>query len=184
MLMRYILGFLLAISALGQNTPAVNAPLATYWPLGSVPAWVKVTVSNSSTNLTVTCVGPASFTGICGTSPVAKAGATTQSVVLATPGASFVLDNCIIKSGTAFTGPTTLTATVGITGTPTGCVSVAYNLEAAVSVTNFGLPTVATSAVSTNGTDAVILALTTTVQNVSGISAGSVTVWLRLVLLP
>jgi hypothetical protein len=180
--MKPILALLFASIAFGQSVPAVNTPIATSWPLGAVPMWVKVVVGNSSANLTVTCTGPASL--VCGTSPVAKAAATTQSVVLATPGASFVLDNCVIKTGTAFVGPTTLTATVGITGTLTGCVSVAYNMKAAVSVTNFGLPTIATSAVSTNGTDSVILALTTTVDNVTTISAGGVTIWLRLVLLP
>jgi len=180
--MRLILALLFASFAFGQSVPAVNTPIATTWPLGSVPMWVKVVVANSSTNLTVTCTGPASF--VCETSPVAKAAATTQSVTLTTPGVSFVLDNCVIKSGTAFVGPTTLTATVGITGALTGCVSVAYNMKAAVSATNFGLPTLVTSAVSTNGTDAIILALTTTVDNVTTISAGSVTVWLKLVLLP
>lgn len=182
--MRFLLPFILALSTFGQNLPAVNTSIANTWPLGSVPMWVKVVVTNSSTNLTVVCTGPVSFTAVCGTSPIAKAAATTQSVTLATPGASFVLDNCIVKSGTAFVGPTTLTGTVGITGALTGCVSVAYNMEAAVSVTNFGLPTVATTTTSFNGTDAIILALTTTIQNVSTISAGSVTIWLRITLLP
>ncbi len=180
--MRLILAFLLSLVAFGQSVPAVNTPIATAWPLGAVPMWVKVVVANSSTNFTVTCTGPAGL--VCGTSPVTKAAGLTQSVVLATPGAAFVLDNCIVKSGTAFVGPTTLTGTVGITGTLTGCVSVAYNLEAAVSATNFGLPTVVTSGASTNGTDSIILALTSTIQNISTISAGSVTVWLKLVLLP
>ena len=57
-------------------------------------------------------------------------------------------------------------------------------MKTAVSATNFGLPTLVTSAVSTNGTDAIILALTTTVDNVTTISAGSVTIWLKLVFLP
>lgn len=182
--MKSLLALLFASFAFGQSTPAVNTPIATAWPLGSVPMWVKVTVANSSANLTVTCAGPASFTGICGTSPVAKAAATTQSVVLATPGASFVLDNCLVKTSTAFVGPTTLTATVGITGTLTGCVSVAYDMKAAVSATNFGLPTLVTFGVSTNGTDAIILALTTTIDNITTISTGTVVIWLRLVLLP
>jgi hypothetical protein len=177
-----VIALFFASLAFGQSVPAVNTPIATTWPLSAVPIWVKVVVANSSTNFTVTCTGPASL--VCGTSPVAKAAGLTQSVVLATPGASFVLDNCVVKSGTAFAGPTTLTGTVGISGTLTGCVSVGYNLEAAVSATNFGLPTVVTSGVSTNGTDSIILALTSTVQNISTISAGSVTVWLKLVLLP
>jgi hypothetical protein len=182
--MRLILALLIASVAFGQNTPAVNTPIATGWPLGSVPLWVKITVTNSSTNLTVTCAGPVSLTGVCGTSPVAKAGATTQSVTLFTPATNFVVDNCIIKTATAFTGTTTLTATLGITGSLTGCVSVAYDLMAAVAVGNRAIPTVIPSIASFNGTDAAILALTSTVQNISSISAGSVVIWVKLVFLP
>lgn len=178
--MRFVLALFFASFTFGQSVPAVNTPVSS-WPLGAVPVWMKVVVANSSTNLTVTCT-PAVAT--CGTSPVAKAGALTQSVTLVTPAVSFVLDGCVVKTGTAFTGTTALTATVGITGTLTGCVSVAYDMKAAVSVTNFGLPTLVTAATSFNGTDSVILALTSTVDNVSSISAGSITVWIRLVLLP
>lgn len=183
-MLKFLIPFLLALSAFGQNIPAVNTPIATAWPLGSVPMWVKVTVTNSTTNLTVTCAGPASFTGICGTSPVAKAGAVTQSVTLLTPATNFVVDNCIVKSATAFTGTTTLTATLGITGSLTGCVSVAYDLKAAVAVANRGIPTVVPSIASFNGTDAVILALTSTIDNISSISAGSVVIWIKVVFLP
>lgn len=182
--MKFLLPFLLAVVSFGQSTPPVNQPISTSWPLGSVPIWVKVTVTNSSTNFTVTCAGPVSFTGICGTSPVAKAGAVTQSVTLFTPATNFVIDNCIIKSATAFTGTTTLTATLGITGSLTGCVSAAYDLMAAVATANRGIPTVVPSVASFNGTDAVILALTSTIQNISSISAGSVVIWVKVVFLP
>lgn len=183
-MLKSLIALFFASFTFGQSMPAVNTPIATTWPLGAVPMWVKVVVANSSGNLTITCTGPASFTAVCGTSPVTKAAATTQSVVLANLGAAFVLDGCVVKTTTAFVGPTTLTATVGITGTLTGCVSVAYDMKAAVSATNFGLPTLVTSATSFNGSDAIILALTTTIDNVSTISAGSVTVWLRVTLLP
>lgn len=182
--MRFLLPFILALSAFGQSLPAVNTPIATAFPLGSVPMWVKVTVTNSTTNFTVTCAGPASFTAICGTSPVAKAGAVTQSVTLFTPAVNFVVDNCVVKTATAFTGTTTLTSTLGITGTLTGCVSVAYDMKAAVSVTNRAIPTVVPSVASFNGTDAVILALTSTIDNISSISAGSVVIWVKVVFLP
>ncbi len=183
--MRFILAFLLSIAAFGQVVPPVNTDIVKTFPLSAVPVWVKVTVTNSSTNFTVTCAGPASFTAICGTSPVAKSAATTQSVTLFTPATNFVIDNCIVKTATAFTGmQATLTGTVGITGSLTGCVSVAYDLMAAVAVGNRGLPTVATSIASFNGTDAVILALTSTVMNISTVSAGSVVIWLKVVFLP
>lgn len=178
--MRLAVALFFAALTFGQVVPAVNTPVSS-WPLGAVPVWIKVVVANSGSNLTVTCT-PAIAT--CGTSPVAKAGAVTQSVALMTPAVSFVLDGCVAKTGTAFTGTTALTSTVGITGTLTGCVSVAYDMKAAVSVTNFGLPTLVTNATSFNGTDSVLLALTSTIDNVSSISAGSITVWLRLVLLP
>jgi hypothetical protein len=183
--MRFLLALFFSVVALGQSTPAVNTPIATTWPLGSVPMWVKVTVTNSSTNFTVTCAGPASFTGICGTSPVAKTAGTTQSVTLFTPATNFVIDNCIIKTATAFTGmQVTLTGTLGITGSLTGCVSVSYDLMAAVAVGNRGIPTVIPSIASFNGTDAAILALTSTVANISMITAGSVVIWMRVVFLP
>lgn len=182
--MKFLLPLLLAVSAFGQSLPAVNTPIATTWPLGAVPMWVKCTVTNSTTNFTVTCAGPPSFTSIAGTSPVAKAGAVTQSITLFTPATNFVIDNCIVKSATAFTGTTTLTATLGITGSLTGCVSVAYDLKAAVAVGNRGIPTVVPSVASFNGTDAVILALTSTIDNISSISAGSVVIWVKVVFLP
>lgn len=170
--------------AFGQKTPAVNAPIATYWPVGAVPIWVKITVTNSTTNFTVTCAGPVSFTGICGTTPIAKAAATTQSVTLATPAVNFAVDECIIKTATAFTGTTTLTATVGKTGSLTSCTSVVYDMKAAVSTTNFGQTTAISTSISFNGTDAMLLALTSTIDNISSISAGSVVIWLKLELLP
>lgn len=168
--------FLLIVSSFAQVVPAVNSAL-TAWPLGAVPVWQKWIIANSGANFLITKPDGTTTT-------VAKAAAVTQSVSLLTPGVTFKLTDCVIKSGTAFTGTTTLTATVGITGTLTGCVSVAYDMKAAVSSTNFGIPTIATSAMSTNGTDALILALTSTIDNLSSVSAGSVTVWVRLEYLP
>lgn len=178
--MRLAFACLFASVAFGQSVPAVNTPVSS-WPLGAVPVWVKITVTNSTTNFTVTCAPALSQ---CGTSPVAKAAAITQSVTLITPAVNFVVDNCVVKSATAFTGTTTLTATLGITGSLTGCVSVAYDLKAAVAVGNRAIPTVVTSIASFNGTDAVILALTSTIDNISSVGAGSVVVWVKMVFLP
>jgi hypothetical protein len=180
MLMRFLLALFLSSTAFGQSIPAVNSAISS-WPLGAIPVWMKVTVSNSTSNFTVVCAPAISQ---CGTSPVAKAAATSQSVVLATPAVTFIVDECLIKTATAFAGTTTLTATVGITGSLTSCTSVAYDMNAAVSNTNFGRTTVLPSAISFNGTDAVILALTSTINNMTAISAGSVVVWLKVVFLP
>lgn len=139
--------------------------------------WQKYVVANSGVNFLITRPDGTTAT-------VAKAAGTSQSVTLLTPAVNFKVTDCVIKSGTAFSGTTTLTATVGITGTLTGCISSAYDLKATVSNTNFAIPTLVTNAASVNGTDAVILALTSTVDNISAISVGSVTVWVRIEYLP
>lgn len=117
------------------------------------------------------------------TSTVAKAAAVTQSVTVFALPAQSVLGTCIVKPGTAFTGTTTLTATLGVTGTLTACVSTPFDLQAAVSNTNFTAVLPATPVVSFAGTN-VLLALTSTINNLSSISAGSVTVWLVWYTLP
>ena len=146
----------------------------------TLPVWSKITVANSGANFTVTC-SPA--TTLCGTSPVAKAAALTQSVTLLTLPAKGYILSCMAKSGTSFAGTTTLTATVGITGTLTACISGAYDLNAAVSNTNLSVALPATPIVSIAGTS-VILALTGTISNLSSISAGSTDVWILWSVLP
>jgi len=149
-----------------------------YMPMnpGSVPQIGKWTVANSGSNFLIT--NPDATT-----STVAKAAATTQSVtVFALPANAKVLA-CDIKTGTAFTGTTTLTGTVGVTGNLTGCISTPFDLKAAVADTNLASALLTTPIVSIAGTNA-ILALTSTVDNLSSVSAGSVTVWLTWVKLP
>lgn len=158
------------------SVPSVNSSLSS-WPLGAVSVWQKWTVANSSTNLLITNPDGS-------TNTVAKAAATTQSVTLLTPGVNFIALNAAIKSGTAFTGTSALVGTIGKTGALTGLVSVAYDLKAAVAVTNFGIPTLVPACASFNGTDAIILALTSTIDNISSISAGSVSIWVLLAYLP
>lgn len=158
------------------NNPAVNTPLST-WPLGAVPAWQKWNIANSGANFLITAPDGS-------TSTVAKAAATTQSISLLVPGVKFVLANAAMKTATAFAGVTGLTATVGITGSLTGLLSVAYNLKTAVSATNFQIPTVIPAATSFNGTDAILLALTSAIENLSAINAGSVDVWVEIAYLP
>ena len=159
------------ISLYGQST-------LHYLPLspGGVPQIAKWTVENSSTNLLITKPDGT-------TSTVAKAAATTQSVTLFALPANATVLSCTVKTGTAFTGTTTLTATLGITGTLTACVATPFDMKAAVSNTNFAVALPTTPIVSFAGTN-LILALTSTVDNLSSISAGSVTVWITWMVLP
>lgn len=144
-------------------------------PVG-VPLVAKWIVTNSTTNLQIT-----QPTGT--TSLVAKAAAVTQSVVLfALPAKSTIL-SCTIKSDTAFTGTTTLVGTIGITGTLTACVSTPYDLKAAVSNTNLAITLPTTPVLSWAGTN-LILALTSTIDNISSISAGAVQIQLVYTILP
>jgi len=149
-----------------------------YFPTnpGASAQAAKWTVANSTTNLQVT-----QPTGA--TSLVAKAAAVTQSVTLfALPAKALVL-SCVIKSTTAFAGTTTLTATLGITGTLTACVSAPFDLKAAVTNTNFSVALPAAPIVSYAGTN-LILALTSTIDNITAISSGAVDVTITWIVLP
>lgn len=153
--------------------------MLSYQPLApkGVVLVSKWLVANSTTNLLITQPTAA-------TSTVAKAAATTQSVSLTTPAARFQILTCTIKSTTAFVGTTTLTATVGITGSLTGCIATPFNLLTAVSNTQFSVALPTTPVMSFNGTDSIILALTSTVQNISAISAGALEVDITWTILP
>lgn len=143
---------------------------------GAVVQSAKWTVANSSTNLTITNQAGTVVT-------TAKAAATTQSLtIFALPAKAMVL-SCVVKSTTAFAGTATLTATLGITGTLTACVSTPFDLMAAVSNTNFSVALPTTPIVSYAGTN-LILALTSTVQNISSISAGAVDVTIVWQIIP
>ena len=149
-----------------------------YVPLnpGASVQSAKWSIANSSTNLTITNQAGTVVT-------TAKAAATTQSLIIfALPAKAMVL-SCVVKSTTAFTGTTTLTATLGITGTLTACVSTPFDLMAAVSNTNFSVALPTTPIVNYAGTN-LILALTSTVQNISSISAGAVDVTITWEVLP
>lgn len=141
--------------------------------ISQVGKWV---VANSTTNLQIT--NPDGTTSL-----VAKAAATTQSLTFFTLPANAVIESCLLKTTTAFTGTTTLTATAGITGSLTACVSAAYDLKAAVSNTNLSTP-IAIIPTPSIASTAAVLALTSTVDNISSISAGSVTIWMKWYVLP
>ncbi len=152
-----------------------------YTPTGNIwPVWQRINLALSGSNFTVTCV-PA--TANCGTASVAKAAALTQSVTLYTLPANAFVDSCVVKSTTAFAGTTTLTATLGVTGALTSCVSTPFDLNAAVSNNNLASVSPTAPVLSVAGTN-LILALTGTVSNLSAISAGAVSVWVKLSVLP
>lgn len=140
-----------------------------YVPLNPGGSFVSATwtITNSGANFLIT-----QPTGA--TSTVAKAAALTQSVALLTlPAGSYIL-GCVTNLPTAFAGTTTLTATVGITGSLTGCIPSGLNLQATAGTKV--APLIVAPIYSTNGTDQLILALTATISNVSAISAGSIKV--------
>lgn len=158
--------------------PCVAQSVVHYVPLnpGSVPMVGKWTVANSGGNFLITDPSGATTT-------VAKAAATTQSVTIFALPANSVLLGCTAKSTTAFTGTTTLTATVGVTGTLTACIATPFDLKAAVANTNVSVALALTPTVNIAGTN-LILALTSTVDNLSSVSAGAVSVWVTWMVLP
>lgn len=160
------------------STLAAQTGVVHYAPQnpGATVQVAKWTVANSSTNFLVT--NPDGTT-----STVAKAANVLQSVTVFALPTNSVVVGCIVKTGTAFAGTSALTATVGITGTLTACISTPYNLQAAVSTTNLSVVAPTVPVVSVAGTN-LILALTSTIDNVSSISAGSVTIWITWYRLP
>src|SRR4029077_6294474 len=103
--MRTVILFLgLSVIGFGQGAQIHYLPTNP----GAVVQSAKWTIANSSTNLTITNqAGPVVTT--------AKSAATTQSLtIFALPAKALVL-SCVVKSTTAFTGTTTLVATLGVT---------------------------------------------------------------------
>lgn len=162
-----IAGSLLAQTAVVRLTPMAPGPVL------QVGKW---TVANSTTNFLIT--NPDGTTNT-----VAKAAALTQSVTVFALPANTVVVGCIMKTGTAFAGTTTLTGTLGVTGTLTACVSTPYDLNATVTATNLTAATLTVPVVTIAGTNA-LLALTATVSNISAISTGSVSIWITSYTLP
>ncbi len=149
--------------------------VATPMNPGPIVQSAKWTVANSGSNFLIT--NPDATT-----STVAKAAGVTQSVVMFALPAKAVITSCYIKSNTAFTGTLTLTGSVGVTGSLTGCLGV-YDLQAAVSNTNLSAAALTTPIVSIAGTN-LILALVSTIDNLTSVSAGSVSVWITWSILP
>lgn len=167
----------LLFAALCIILPAGNASGQSqmhYFSTGNpFPVWIKCTITNSSTNLVVSGTG-------CTSATITKAAALTQTVPLFPLSANGFVSNYVVKSSTAFTGTTTLLAGLGTTGTPNLFLVSAvtgYNLNAAVAVGNLStLPPLAVGSDTASATNVVLL-LTSTVQNISSISQGSVDIW-------
>lgn len=174
--MRILLAALIASLSFAQSTPPVNVAMSSLTS-PAIPMTCRYTVSNSGVNLAVfdACAGT--------TTNIAKAAATTQSVTLFTIPAKGQILSCTSKTVTAFVGPTTLTSTVGVTGSLTGCDATVFNLKTAVGNTQLSVALPATPVLSYAGV-AVVLALTTTIDNVTTISAGSVDVIITWQVLP
>lgn len=161
------------ISDLGTNTFYDNVNGATQ------PTWIKCAITSSSTNLVVSGNG-------CIASTTAKAAALTQNIVLFQLPANGHVSQYRLKTSTAYAGTTTLTAGLG-TASSTDFYLVSatgYNLKTAVSATN--LTTAAPIATGSDTASAVnvVVSLTSTIDNISSISAGAVNVWVLKSVVP
>jgi len=161
--------FLLAFSAFGQSG------MLTYNPVnpGAVPMWIKCTVTNSTTNLVVSGTG-------CTAASIAKAAGLTQSIPLFPLLAKGFVHDFYIESTTAFVGTTTLLGGLGTTDSPNLFLVSAvtgYNLKTAVSATNHTTLKPLVVGSDTSAATNVVLALTSTVDLLTSISAGVVDVY-------
>lgn len=114
------------------------------------------------------------------------AGLTQNITIFAIPARGFV-SRLRIKTAVAFTGTATAIATLGTTASNVFYLTATYNLQTAVSDTNYAPSTGALANVGSDtaaGTN-FVLGLTTTVQNITSIAAGSaVDIWVLWSTLP
>lgn len=167
---------LLLVVTIGQ---AKAQSVMHYFSTGNAfPVWVKYTVvaiGNGSGG----CANSNGCWSVNGGTAVNKAAALTQDVTLfQLPASGAVVTTPVIKTATACTGTTTLTATIGTTNSDTFFTTSLYDLKAAVSNTNLSTGLAvhlgSDTAVATN----VVAGLIGTVQNIDQIVAGcSFSVW-------
>ena len=107
----------------------------------------------------------------------------TQTIVIAALPAKGFVEFTRLKTSTAFAGTTTLTATLGTTGTA-NLYTAAYNLKTAVAATNLspGLPAGAGS--DTASATNITFKLTATVDDLSSLTAGVVSISFKTSLIP
>jgi len=110
----------------------------------------------------------------------------TQDVTLFTLPAKGYVEQIRIKTGTAFAGTTTATAKLGTSASDTFFLSTAYNLKTAVSATNFAPATgiLAGYGSTTTASIAFVVLITTTVENISSLTTGSVDVLVKTSVTP
>lgn len=155
------------IATLDSNAALTPAQIPT-----QMATWGKYVVTIVGSNLLVNGVVVA-----------ALAGATTQSLALFTKAANVKIEQAVIKHSTAFSGGavSALTASVGISGTLAGIIA-ALDVFAAVAATGFkeeaAAPTLTLASVG------VVLAFSATGANMSALTAGALTVWIKSSVLP
>jgi len=123
----------------------------------------------------------------CTAATIAKAAGLTQSIPLFALSANGYVISYRIKSATAFVGPTTLLAGLGTTANPNLFLVSAvtgYNLKAAVSATNLTTALQLVQGSDTASATSAVLLLTSTVDNLTTISAGVVDVYVLWSVLP
>lgn len=148
--------------------------------VGNVPCWHRfnVAVDLANSNFVVTAPDGSQTT-------VALAAALTQDVVICHLPANAFVHAVREKTVTAFAGATTTTLKLGVAGADTLFNSSAFDIMAAPSATNFVPATTAGSTVGNNTVAAIdfVALVTTTVSNISALTAGSVDIWICLALL-
>lgn len=176
---QFLFGMILASSLFASG---IGNGLAT-----TVPYWSKYTLTAiaNGVNGCANANGCWQVNGVLGANKTA--GLTQDVTLFQLPAGAFLGGPPRLKTATAFTGTTTLTATLGTATLNTFFVSAVYDLKAAVSVTNFapasglsvGLGSSTTAAVN------VVLGLIATIQNIDQIVTGSsVDIWVQVATLP
>jgi hypothetical protein len=142
--------------------------------------WYRCNVNVSSTGV-VTVTTPDNIQTV-----INLTAGLTQNLSLITLPANSYISATRVKTNVAFAGTTTLTATLGTTGTPTLYISATYNLQTAPGAANFAPASSAGNGVGcdTTAATALVLALTATVNNLNLITAGNVDVWFQHQIMP
>ena len=157
-------GLLLACFSFGQLKVVHYDPTAPAFPV-----WTSCTVALTAGSWVNTCTN-----GVMGSTSQAAAGAFTQAINVMPIPANGYIHAITVKPSTACVGITSVTLIgIGVTGAATYyATGLAYDLKAAVSVTNLFNPIL--TGTGSNTTAATILTATVsgTAQNVSGITNG------------
>lgn len=171
--MKYLIGLLLLASIGSSQQGCIGSTCF------ATAIWQKCTVTNNSTNLVVSGTG-------CTTGNTAKAAALTQSIILFPLPANGHVSEYRMKTSTAFTGTTTLRTGLGTTASTSLYLlsSTGYDLNAAVAATNRSTTIPLAQGADTSSSTNIVLSLTSTVNNLSLISAGVVDIWVLWSTLP